>query len=58
MGFSIKNYGDSKITWGFGKYVGCAAFWRGIGGEIEIVLGYFSVESVGGGSVYNLHIFL
>ena len=47
MGFSFKNHGGSKITWGFGKFVGCTAFWLGIGGRMEIVVGYFSVGSVG-----------
>ena len=49
MGFSFKNHGGSKITWGFGKSVGCTAFWWGIGGGMEIVVGYFFVGSVGGG---------
>ena len=36
MGFSFKNHGGSKITWGFGKSVGCTAFWWGIGGEWKL----------------------
>ena len=53
VGFLFENHGGSKIAWGFGKSVGCAAFWwgiGGIGGGIEIVVGYFSMGSVGGGS--------
>ena len=50
MGFSFKNHGGSKIVWDFEKSVGCTAFWWGIGGGMEIVVGYFSVGSVGGGS--------
>ena len=41
MGSLFKSYGGSKITWGFGKAVGCAAFWWGIGGRMEIVMGFF-----------------
>ena len=50
MGFSFKNHGGSKITWGFGKSVGCTAFWWGNGNCRRV----FSVGSVGGesGSVY------
>ena len=29
--------------------MGCTAFWWGIGGGMEIIMGYCSVESVGGG---------
>ena len=54
MGFSFKNHGGSKITWGFEKSMGCTAFWWGIGGGMEIVMGYFSVGSVGGGS-FGVH---
>ena len=35
MGFSFKNQGGSKITWGFGNSVECTAFWWGIGGGME-----------------------
>ena len=49
VGFSFKSHGGSKITWGFEKSVGCAAFWWGTGGGMEIVVGYFPWGSVGGG---------
>ena len=48
MGFSFKNHGCPKITWDFGKSVGCAAYWWRMGGGMEIVVGYISVGSVGG----------
>ena len=41
MGFLFKSHEGSKITWGFGKAVGCAAFWWGIGGGMGIVIGFF-----------------
>ena len=46
MGFLFKSYGGSKITWGFGKAVGCAAFWW----ENGNYRGFFPMGSVGGGS--------
>ena len=41
VGFLFKSHGGSKIRWGFGKAVGCAAFWWGIGGGMENVVGSF-----------------
>ena len=41
MGFLFKSHGGSKITWGFGKAVGCAAFWWGIGGGNGNCRGFF-----------------
>ena len=49
VGFLFKSHGGSKITWGFGKAVGCAAFWWGIGGGMENVVGSFPWGLLEGG---------
>ena len=48
VGFLFKSHGGSKITWGFGKAVGFAAFWWGLVGEWKLSWGFF-MGSVGGG---------
>ena len=49
VGFLFKSHGGSKITWGFGKAVGCAAFWWGIGGGTKNVVGSFPWGLLEGG---------